>query len=119
MDEKYFDTLTRYQFIHSISFRIFRLVLCLGCTTPYREVDNVDGEPVVFERKIFPKHTTLKVLREVQNMMGKDHIQSEGFKDRIIFTSMHNDIDWSQKGKEESRKRNFPDVAEYAKKFPR
>ena len=36
-----------------------------------RELDNIDGEPVVFEWKIFAGHTTLKHLCEVQNMMRK------------------------------------------------
>ena len=62
----------------------------------YRE----QPEPVVFEWKIFPGHTTLKLFREVQNMVEKDHIQPEDFKDRIIFMSMYNDIVWGQKGNE-------------------
>ena len=31
-------------------------------STPYRGLDNIDGEPVVFEWKIFPGQTTLKLL---------------------------------------------------------
>ena len=63
-----------------------------------RELDRIDGEPVVFEWNIFPRHTTLKLLREVQNMMKKElKVLPKDFKDRIIFMSMHNDIDWNQK----------------------
>ena len=51
----------------------------------------------MFEWKIFARHATLKLLWAVQNMMEKDHIQPESFKDRIIFMSMYNDIDWNQK----------------------
>ena len=34
------------------------------------------------------------LFQEVQNMMDKDNIQPECFKDRIIFMSMYSDIDW-------------------------
>ena len=62
-----------------------------------RELDRIDGHPVVFEWKIFPGHTTLKLLTEVQNMMEKElNVLSQDFKDPIISMSMFNDIDWSQ-----------------------
>ena len=35
----------------------------------YRELDRIDGEPVVSEWNVVPGHTTLNLLREVQNMM--------------------------------------------------
>ena len=79
--------------------------------TLHRELDNIDGEPVMFEWKAFPVHTTLALFRRVQNMMEKDNIQPEDLKDRIIFMSMHSDIDWSQKGNEESCERNSSSVA--------
>ena len=40
----------------------------------------IDGEPGVFEWKIFPGHTPLKLLREVQSMTEKDHTQPEDFQ---------------------------------------
>ena len=43
-------------------------------TTPCREPDRTDGKPVVFEWKIFPGHTTLKLLREVQNTHFHFHV---------------------------------------------
>ena len=65
-----------------------------------RELYRIDGEPVVFEWNIFTGHTTLKLLREVQNMMKKElKVLAKDFKDRIIFMSMHNDIDWNQEDK--------------------
>ena len=41
-------------------------------STPQRELDRIDGEPVVFEWNIFPGHTTLKLLREVHSMTEKE-----------------------------------------------
>ena len=63
-----------------------------------REYDGVDGEPVVFEWKIFPGHTTLQLHQAVPRMMEEQNTQSDKFKDRIIFMSMYNDIDWGQRG---------------------
>ena len=67
-------------------------------SAPYRELDRKDGEPDVFEWKIFSGHTTLKLLREVKNMMEKKlKVLPKDLKDRIIFMSKYSDIDWNQK----------------------
>ena len=50
-------------------------------------------------------------------MMDKDLIQPEDFKDRIIFMSMFNDIDWSQKENDEKCISNSEKVKTYAKRF--
>ena len=60
----------------------------------YRELNGVDGEPVEFEWTFFPGHTTLQLLREIQRTMDEKNVQLEQFEDRIILTSMYNDIDW-------------------------
>ena len=66
-------------------------------STPYRELERIDGEPVVFEWMIFPGYTTLELIREVQNMMQKElGVLPRDFKDRVIFISMYNDTDWNQ-----------------------
>ena len=39
----------------------------------YRELDSVDGEPVVFEWNFSHDHTTLKLLQEVQSTMEENH----------------------------------------------
>ena len=89
-------------------------------STPYRELDRIDGEPVVFEWKIFPRHTSLKLLSEAQIMMEKElNVLPKDFKDRIIFMSMYNDIDGSPKDNEEICKRDVSSVAECAKDFLR
>ena len=51
----------------------------------------------MFEWKILPGHTTLTLLKEVQNMMEKDKSQPESFKGRIIFISMFHDIGCARK----------------------
>ena len=73
----------------------------------------------MFEWTIFPGLTTLTPLQEVQNMMGKNNIQPESFKDRIIFMSMCSGIDWSRKGNEESCPGNSSSVAAGDREFPR
>ena len=55
----------------------------------YREVVSIDGEPVVFEWKIFPGHTTLQLLQEIQITMEEIFLHKK-FEDRIIFMSMYN-----------------------------
>ena len=63
-----------------------------------RELDNIDGEPFVFEWKIFPGHTAAQLLQEVQILMEDElKIHPQNFEDRIMFMSMYNDIDWTRK----------------------
>ena len=42
----------------------------------YRELDRIDGEPVEFEWNIFPGHTTLQLLREIQKAMTENRIRN-------------------------------------------
>ena len=60
----------------------------------YRELDRIDGEPVVFEWKNFPGHTTLQLLWEIQRTMEEKKFLPEQSDDWIIFMSMFNDNDW-------------------------
>ena len=88
-------------------------------SAPQRELDRIDGEPVVFEWRIFPRHTTLELSREVQNMMEREfNVLPKDFKDRVIFVP-YNDIGSNQKDSEEICKRNSSSVAECARDFPR
>ena len=108
MDEKYFGTWTCYQVIDSNIFSDSVLgrfaeyrqsvkswtdkIEWFTHSALYRELDRIDGEAVVFEWKIFPGHTTLKLLSEVRNMMEKElAVLPKDFKDRIIFMSMYKD----------------------------
>ena len=38
-------------------------------TPQYRELDGIDGEPLEFEWRMFPGHTTLQILQEIQTLM--------------------------------------------------
>ena len=64
----------------------------------YRELNGIDGEPVELEWHIFPGHTTLELLHEIQRKMAENRIRPEEYKDRIIFMSMYNDMDWTKDG---------------------
>ena len=85
----------------------------------YRELDSVDGEPVVFECKIFTRHTTLKLLWEVQTLMEKKITFSqmiwriESSSCRCTTTSID-----ARKAIKKVVNRNFSDVAEHAEKPP-
>ena len=57
-------------------------------------------EPVVFKWMIYPRHTTDQLLDEAQKMMNDDKVHPFNVKDRIIFMSMYNDIDWDKMRKE-------------------
>ena len=50
----------------------------------------------------FPGFTTLQILAEIQKIMTGTKCGPEQFQRRIIFMSMHNDIDWGQKGNRET-----------------
>ena len=42
----------------------------------YRELDRIDGEPVVFEREDFPGHTTLQLLRREIDRTNQENCMS-------------------------------------------
>ena len=46
----------------------------------------------------FTGFTTLGILDEIQKMTTESKSEAEHFKGRIIFMSMHNDIDWTKRG---------------------
>ena len=48
---------------------------CFAKGHEYRELDGIDGEPLEFEWTIFPGHTTLQLLREIQRTMAENRIQ--------------------------------------------
>ena len=60
----------------------------------YRELYDDTGEPVVFEWKMFPGHTTTQLFQEVQTLMDDEiKVKPQNFQDRLIFMSIFNDID--------------------------
>ena len=55
---------------------------------PFRKMDRIDGEPMEFEWKIFPRFTALEILAEIQKMMTDIKCEPEHCQRKIIFMSM-------------------------------
>ena len=72
---------------------------------------------------IFPStHTTLDLLREIQQTMAENRIRREQFGDRIIFMStlsMYNEIAWTKDVKLKMCISNSEEVEAYAHRFPK
>ena len=83
----------------------------------YGELLGIDGEALEFEWNIFPGFTPLQILQEFQNKLQKRNIELEKFTDRIIFTSMFTDIDWTRNGNDENCISDSEIVKMYAKRF--
>ena len=60
----------------------------------FRELSRIDGQPIEFEWKIFPRLTSMGILKQIQQMMKELQCEPENFTGRIIFMSMFNDIVW-------------------------
>ena len=60
----------------------------------FKDMNRIDGMPMEFEWKIFPGITTLGLLEKIQSLMRDLQCEPEHFKDRIIFMSITNDIEW-------------------------
>ena len=60
----------------------------------YRTLDTIYGEPMEFERMIFPGFTTFQILFEIQTLMTDLDCESEQIQGRILFMSTCNDIVW-------------------------
>ena len=61
-------------------------------SSPCRELDRIDGEPMEFEWKNLPGFTTLQILTEIQKIMTETECEPEQFTGRMIFMSMYNGI---------------------------
>ena len=82
-----------------------------------RELDRIDGEPMEFKWKIFPRFTTLQILAGIWNMMTETQWEPEQLPGRIIFMSMYNDIARREKGNEALCIATFQIVKENARRF--
>ena len=78
----------------------------------HRELDGINGEPVVFEWTFFQDTQHCSYFRNSK-------VQSEKFKDRIIFLSLYNDIDLGGVGINDICLSNSLDVAAYVIRFPK
>ena len=83
----------------------------------YKELLGIDGEATEFQWNIFPGFSSLQSLQEIQQDLKRKSIEPEEFKDRIIFMSMFNDIDWTKKGNDEICISNAEKVKNYAMRF--
>ena len=110
-------------------------VLCLGgkCQThprsreilgvvefdPFRELLDIAREPVVFVWRIYPGRTAGQLFPDVQKkMVDENMVHPFHFKGRVIFMSMYNDIDSSQKHNDDFCRKSSSRVSAYAKSFP-
>ena len=93
--------------------QVSTLKMCHTC----RELQGLDGEPIDFEWKIFPRAAALVILHEIQATLQGKHITPENFGDRIIFMSMFNDIILDKRGEEDSCALTSRKIKEYASKF--
>ena len=85
----------------------------------FSKLNGIDGKPMDFEWKIFPRFTTAGIPNEFQKMMVELQCDPANFKGMIIFMSMFNDIVWDAKGNEELCENRSKRVQEYARRFPR
>ena len=65
--------------------------------------------------QFFPGFSSLSILQEIQQDLERRNIQPEEFKDRIIFMSMFNDIEW--RTNDENCVSNAEKVNNYAMRF--
>ena len=83
----------------------------------YRALDRIDGEPMEFERKIFPGFTTLQLCQKVQSLLLRLDETPENFTGRSIFMSMFNDISCGSRDNVKECESNTRLVSLYAKRL--
>ena len=81
----------------------------------YEELLGIDGEAIELEWTNFPEFSSISILREIQQDLETKNIQPEDVKDRIIFMSMFNDIEW--KTNDENCISNAVKTKNYAMRF--
>ena len=84
----------------------------------FKDINRIDGMPTEFEWKIFPGITTLGLLEKIQSLMTDFQCEPANFKDKIIFMSMYNDMEWKAKGNKEQCEYNSQTVANCAREIP-
>ena len=85
--------------------------------TGYQELIGIDGKPIEFKWYIFPGLASLQFLQEIQHKMAVCQTSPKEFEDRLIFMSMFNYIDWTEKGNYKECTSNSVTVKNYAKKL--
>ena len=87
------------------------------CSSQYRGLDTIDGEPMELGWKNFAGFTTLQLCNKVQEFLSKMSEEPEEFTRRIIFMSMFNDISWRSQDNEQEFELNANLVSIYARIF--
>ena len=90
---------------------------CLKSSQNYRNLDRFDGEPVKFERNIFPAFNTLQLSERVKSLLLRLDETQENFKGGIIFMLMFNDISCASRDNEKECESNAQLVSLCAKRF--
>ena len=85
----------------------------------FKYLNRIDGQPMEFEWKMFPGLSTIRILKQIQQMMTELQCEPENFIGRIIFMSMFNDTVWDAKGNDESCVNNSKTIEKYARRLPR
>ena len=85
---------------------------------PFRELFDIAGKPVVFVWRIYPGRTAGQLFQDVQKKMVENMVHPFHFKGRVIFMSMYNDIDSSQRHNEDFCRKSPSRVSACAKSFP-
>ena len=104
--------------------RIRRIIQRMGKQTTevseHKEIQRIGWNrwrPMEFEWMIFPGHTTLQILHEIQRFMDTLECTLEDFQRRIIFMSMCNDIEWRNEDNKKVPSANSLIVSMHAKRF--
>ena len=84
---------------------------------PVEEFLGIGGEAIEFEWNILPRFTTLQILRQIQNDLQNENTTPEQFLDRIIFMSIFNDIERTQRNNEEICASKSEQEKKYAQRF--
>ena len=85
----------------------------------FKDMNRIDGQPMEFKWKIFPRFTTSGILEEIQKMMNDLQCEPEHFEGKIILMSMFNDIEWNAKGNHEVCEYNSQTISAHGRRFPR
>ena len=71
---------------------------CIRKNNHFKDMNRIHGMPTEFEWKNITGITALGFLEKIQNLVTDLQCEPEHFKNRIIFMSMCNDIEWNAKG---------------------
>ena len=83
----------------------------------FTELQGLDGEPILFEYKIFPGFSALRLLNTIQKDLELKRTKPNEFSDRIIFMSMFNDVDVDKRGNADTCVLTSRTTRDYASKF--